>query len=197
MAASDLRNMSTDEKLDFIINKLIEHDNVMNKIEEISNKFEIINANISGLADEISHLDEKVKKLETKSEKDKKSMDFLLKQDTANANLIANQKKIIADLEKSVATARAEINDLEQYGRRSMVVVNGIPVKDNKNTSSIITKLASKLGAPTKATDIDVSHRTIKHGIIVKFVNRNSRDEFFAARKNIRTKNLTAKDLGF
>ena len=53
MAASDLKSMSTDEKLDFIIEKLTQHDNLLNKIEEISNK-----EGMSGIPSGFTKLDE-------------------------------------------------------------------------------------------------------------------------------------------
>jgi len=193
----DLSNMSTDEKIDMIIGKLNKFENLVEKVNEINNQFQVINGNISGLADEINSLENRVKNIELANEKSKKSVDYLLNTDTKNSKSMANQEKTLRSLDNSIATARAELNNLEQYGRRTMVVVNGIPFTENENTDELINTLNEKLGTGITKDKIDISHRTKQNGIIVKFCDRKSRNTFYAARKGLKEKSMSTKDLGF
>ena len=193
----DLSNMTTDEKIDIIISKLNRFESLVEKVEEINNQFGVINGNISGLADEIKSLEDRVRNIELANERSKKSVDYLLNTDTKNSQAMTNQTKTLRSLENSIATARAELNNLEQYGRRTMVVVNGIPSKDDENTDEIINTLNEKLGTGITKDKIDISHRTKQNGIIVKFSDRKSRNTFYTARKGLKEKSMSTKDLGF
>ena len=78
-------------------------------------------------------------------------------------------------------TVASEDNDLEQYGRRNCLEVNGIPKEENEWPESLIIKLGEKIGVKWDANGIQACHRTgpkINAGIICKFANRQLRDQF-------------------
>ena len=108
--------------------------------------------------------------------------------------------KKVKDLESSLEISKKEINDLEQYGRRTMVTVSGIPRAKDENTNNLILNLASKLDVELTEQDIDISHRTSNNAnatIIVKFENRKKRNLFyFEGRKALKDKKTTSLDLG-
>ena len=83
---------------------------------------------------------------------------------------------------------------LEQYGRREMIEVSGIPVKENENCINIIKRLASLIGLNV-SNSIEIAHRYKNGDIIVKFRDRPSRDNLFRAKD--KRKGKTMKDLEF
>ena len=75
----------------------------------------------------------------------------------------------------------SEVNDLEQYGRRDCLEINGIPKKENECPEPLIIKLGEKIGFKCDANEIQACHRIdpkINAGIICKFANRKLRDQF-------------------
>ena len=120
---------------------------------------------------------------------------------TENANL----KKTFSKLEKRVAKLELENDALEQYGRRNILRVSGIPEEVDEATDDHIIKLANALDVPVTKQDIDRSHRVGKPGfggggwvgradkskrqhrdIIVKFTSYNTRHRLFQMRKDLR-----------
>ena len=83
---------------------------------------------------------------------------------------------------------------LEQYGRREMSEVSGIPVKENENCIDIIKRLGSLIGLNVN-NSIEIAHRIKNGDIIVKFRDRPSRDSLFRAKDKLNGK--TTKDLEF
>ena len=78
----------------------------------------------------------------------------------------ASLKERCSKLEKTVAIHELESNNrklendaLEQYGRRNILRVSGIPKSENEYTDHIILHLASDMGVPMSSSDINRSHR--------------------------------------
>ena len=92
------------------------------------------------------------------------------------------------------------IDDLEQYSRRSCLRIGGYKERDNENTDEIVLKIAKGLKADVKIEDLDRSHRVgrprephhnsdepIKpREIIVKFSHTKARMELLRARAILR-----------
>ena len=90
------------------------------------------------------------------------------------------------------------INDLEQYGRKEMMNISGIPRLNRENTEKIVIDTATKIGVDLKIEDVEVSHRTSEKEtapIIVKFNSRRKRDEMWNARWEL--KNVNTSNIGF
>ena len=96
------------------------------------------------------------------------------------------------------------LNNVEQYSRRDCLEIRGIPIEDrqhSENTNEITVKVGNALGVEMDMQDISTSHRLPAYSdkyppaIIVKFVRRDLRDQFYRARKELRGKN--ANDMGF
>ena len=124
----------------------------------------------------------------------------LLNKDTEQDQKITTNKNQINKLENALKTIRQELNDQEQYTRRTMCVVKGIPYKTGEDTDKIISSIINKLELPIKDSDIDISHRQRNDenaGIIVKFVNRKSRNEFYNGRKKLRENKITTKSIDY
>ena len=109
-----------------------------------------------------------------------------------------NMEKQLKDLQVTAENAKSAVNDLEQYGRRDMVDICGVPRHVNEDTDQIVIDIAAKLGLTLTKTDIATSHRTKPTPdapIIVKFISRNVRHSFFNLRSQLKLKTLN--DLGF
>lgn len=90
-------------------------------------------------------------------------------------------------------------NNLEQYGRRSMIELNNIPVIKEENLLEIVEAVAKAMKHDSfSINDIDIVHRLnskLAHPpIIVMFKNRTARNEFYLQRKNL--KNIKVSQLG-
>ena len=70
-----------------------------------------------------------------------------------------------------------------------------------EDTNDIVIQLSEKIGVPMERNDISISHRipsvrdSVEPVIIVKFVRREVRENFYRARK--RLKSVSTADLGF
>ena len=140
----------------------------------------------------------------------KKATECFTKQINTVVRENASLKERCSKLEKTVAILELENNNrklendaLEQYGRRNILRVSGIPESENEDTDEIILHLASDMGVPMSSSDIDRSHRVGKpedksrtgtrkskkstRDIIVKFSTYNARRKLFQIRKELRT----------
>ena len=96
------------------------------------------------------------------------------------------------------------LNDLEQYTRGDCTEICGIPLPEEpseEDANDIVIQLKEKIGVPMERNDISISHRipsardSVEPAIIVKFVRREVRENFYRARK--RLKSVSIADLGF
>ena len=69
------------------------------------------------------------------------------------------------------------------------------------NTNDIVIQLSEKIGVPMERNDISISYRipsardSVEPATIVKFVRRWVRENFYRARKRLKT--VSTADLGF
>ena len=152
-----------------------------------------------------------VNALNTKYEKIAKSLKDL---DEAKKKQIVENASLKAELLKSsneIKLLKKSLNDLEQYTRRDCLEVRGIPLPststDVDQTDDVVLKIGEKIGVPMQKSDISISHRIpsrkqfnnegnpIPPAIIVKFVKRETRENLYRARKNL--KSISTADLGY
>lgn len=186
----DIYKKSNEEKLNYLITEL----------GKLNSSVKKLNDNVEGLAQDVARIDETATKNSNDIKKHKQILDGLTTKTSNNSGDILNFKKNFEDLNKSLSAARSEINDLEQYGRRMMLKISGVPKINDEDTDQIVLQLAKNLGVQLADTDLDISHRTSNHAdapIIVKFDSQRARDRFYQARKTIKNRKLTSKDLGF
>ena len=80
-----------------------------------------LNDNMTGLSEEISRLDDITKKQTNQIESNKETVNGLTNKASSQTTDIERFKKNLNDISTSLNSAKIEINDLEQYGRRMMV----------------------------------------------------------------------------
>lgn len=109
------------------------------------------------------------------------------------------QDKVIKSLNSEVLLLRKRVGDLEQYSRRSNVIIKGVPFTKNESALDIVQKLAKKARLNSfTAKDIDNLHwltlRDRSKVIIVKFLSRMFKNEFVKAVKTLKP---TTHSLGY
>ncbi|CAH3024209.1 unnamed protein product, partial [Porites evermanni] len=150
---------------------------------------------ISDLTEQLKQVLESISSLNTKYDTILVTLSQLGKDKTAlveeNASLKTQQ-------------AKKSLNDLDQYTRRDCTEIRGIPLPEEpseEDTNDIVIQLSEKIGVPMERNDISTSHRipSAKHlmepAIIVKFVGHKVRENFYLARK--RLKSVSTADLRF
>ncbi|CAB3999960.1 partial [Paramuricea clavata] len=114
-----------------------------------------------------------------------------------------------------------EINNFQQYSRRDCVEIAGLPVEPDEDTNALTIKVGSLMGVHIDEKDISISHRLPHKAqnetyssrlrpreggstgvnsanrfprIIVKFVRRSVKEQFYQGRKYLKDK--STKDIG-
>ena len=135
--------------------------NLKDEINEIAKSQEYLNEKFEKQAKEITNIQSKIKTITNENKKKDEHIDQL--------------KERLRKFDEKLKENHCKMNELEQYGRREMFNVFGIPRKDNENTDEIILDLADKLGFDINLDDIEVTHRTSSKPtapIIIKFNSR-------------------------
>ena len=98
-----------------------------------------------------------------------------------------------------------KLDALEQYGRRLILEIAGVPVKDGDNKNRIVVEVSKPanaeitkhqiftshhLVAKPKRNAIDLAAQYVSLSIIVRFIRRHIRNRFYANRQNLRNANL-------
>ncbi|CAF1541817.1 unnamed protein product [Didymodactylos carnosus] len=121
----------------------------------------------------------------------------------AISDSIAKYESRIAQLEKAVKELQFKCNDVEQYGRRCNIRIQGIKEENDENTNKIVIDIAQALGVNIDERDIYTSHRLGRKGnyirpIIVRFVRFEVRQRVITKRGKLkvidRYKNIFVND---
>ena len=131
---------------------------------------------------------------------------------TVTASVTAAMKAMMEELQKSLTSlhqaekaaamdgqqsnALAEVERLEQYGRRENIWIYGLEESRGEDTTSKVVELAADMGVAISTSDISVSHRLpisgkspdAKRPIIVKFVRRSTKQALMKNKKELRKK---------
>ena len=156
----------------------------------LTSKYEEIDKRLEKVIDSQNFISSEFDKFKTITDK-LMTDNVALRKDNDNLNA-----KVTA-LEKDIEAAHAATNDLEQYGRRSMLEIAGIPRTSEENTEQLVINLCSKLNLEVSPKDIEAAHRTSTKesaNIIVMFTNRKLRNLVLSKRSQLRK--VTTHDLG-
>lgn len=148
---------------------------------------------LAGLPDTVSSIEDGMRAMNESVEKLLAKCDELAKE---NSEL----RRSNAELEKQNKDLCKRVNAIEQYSRANNVELKGIPVTPKESCELIVQTIGNKIEYPIDLKDIDVCHRVstphdpqVKN-IVVRFVSRKVRNEFYARAKKAR---LSTEDLGF
>jgi len=169
-----------------------------NRINTVMNSLQTMKDELNGVISSQSLINEKFEEQKTKMEKMTKSADTLSNNHKILEARTDHLKEKLKITEDKLDKSNEKINDLEQYGRRMMVTISGVPRKPQESTDKIILRIAELLEVKMSLYDVEVSHRVsgkMFAPIIVKFNSRRIRNEFWNAKRNLRT--ITTDYLGF
>ena len=109
----------------------------------------------------------------------------------------AQLKVSIHDLQEDVKQAHEAVNNLEQYGRRAMLEISGIPRCEEEDVEEIVLAVCNKIGVDLQPSEIETAHRLSNKesaNIIALLSSRKRRNEIFQRRSNL--KGVTTRDIG-
>ncbi len=207
-------NITTDELLKEV---LLSNERIAKQNEDILKKMESVERNtnrrIEEIIDSMTSMKEELVKviesqqfLDAKYEKQKEQITKLENKIASMSTDICDKEITIKQLSERIKKEEAAskqnesaINALEQYGRRQMINISGVPRQNNEDTDDIVFDLlVNKLGLDLYLDDVEITHRTSSKPtapIIVKFNSRRIRDEVWNSRYKL--KHVKASDLGF
>ena len=170
------------------------------KLQPLQDKIVALNNTVEGMANSLTFLNSQYEDLLNKV----KNMEEEKKEAAAETLRLKTE---VLKLNNEIGSWRTNFDNLEQYSRRDCLEIRGVPVTEREDTTKIISNVGSMIGVEINETDVSISHRlpaprsstvnttNVHPSIIVKFVRRELRERFYAARKNLREKSTS--DLGF
>lgn len=129
-----------------------------------------------------------------------------IKKDTEHIKTLVQEisglKKENLKLKTEVEDLSVKVNALEQYSRNYNIEIQGVPIMKDENTYDIVASIAQAANCNIVGNDIEFCHRLQNSdrnpnkppAIIAKFYTRQAK---IALLKNIKSKKLEAKDIGF
>ena len=106
--------------------------------------------------------------------------------------LVEAERKITALKDEITAIkkqAHLESDQKEQYSRREIIRITGVPQTPGENTNVIVSRIAARMGIEVTPNDISVSHRSGRRNgstprpILCKFVRREKKHEIIANKR--------------
>ena len=168
-------------------------------IEKRMEKLDIVQQKVDNLATRIESMKKKFIEIEKSQDFQAETLDT---QGSHIAKILAENKNLkkentlinrtLNDLHEELEIEKVKRNQLEQYGRREMLEISGIPVAQDENCSDIVYKLCQITSTNIKKSKIEVSHRTKNGDIIVKFKDRPSVMLYLPANITLKKKALKA-----
>ena len=175
-----------------------------------------INTNYKSLSDRVDKLDAKISKLENKLSQQEELLrahEATIQSQTAIINQLGqsnvkltelcNNQQIHNDkMDLLVHNNFGRIDELNQYGRRNLLRISGIP-ESNKNTDELVIELAKeRLNVTISPDDLDRTHRlgdldaknTNPRAIVAKFVSYAKRREMFQRRSKLKGSGIYLND---
>ncbi|XP_077991077.1 uncharacterized protein LOC144445411 [Glandiceps talaboti] len=173
------------------------------RLTEILNTLAVFGKKI----DKISSVEDRITELQ-------KSVDFIsgsfdtFKKELDDINAQAAQLKTenehlqgrLQATQRELSTTQDEMHELQQYTRRNILEISGVPQHAGEDTDDIAIRVAEAVGVIVSASDIDNSHRLPRRHqentterkqpppIIVKFTRRTVRNNIYYSRKNLKDK---------
>lgn len=171
----------------------------------LDKKLQPIMSSIEGFRSTVSDLVKSTSFLSEQFEVMRKQIESLQNENKSISEENSSLKIKVTEMRQALDTMELTLDNMEQYSRRDCLEIKGVPIQDGEDTDGIVKSIGESIGVQLEESDISVSHRLAQikpsrtsmrkdPSIIVKFVRRNTRDEFYKARKLLRGK--TTKDLG-
>ncbi|XP_068762574.1 uncharacterized protein [Montipora capricornis] len=194
LSAKELRRIWNDEFLPSIrreikteilelkssIKALTERCNELEKSQDfVSKKYDTAIAALQSVKSEISNLDKKhttiVNSLEEK---------------------LGELAGTIDRQDQSLYRVESALDETQQYLRRDCLEINGVPISSYENPNQLVKEVGLLAGVEIDDRHIAAAHKlpdskNVKNRLIVKFIQRDKREELYKHRKNLVGKNIS------
>ena len=194
LSANELRRIWKDEFLPSIrreikteiqalkssIKALTERCDALEKSQDfISKKYDTVVAALQSANGQTTKLDKKYKEI-TDSLEEK------------HVELAGTTEK----MEEALYRVECSLDETQQYLRRDCLEITGVPITSHDNPKQLVKEIGSLIGAEIDDSHIAVAHRLpdskkVKNRLIVKFLQRDKREEVYKKRKNLVGKTIS------
>ena len=194
LSAKELRRIWNDEFLPIIrreikteilelkssIKALTERCNELEKSEDfVSKKYDTAIAALQSVKSEISNLDKK------------------------HTTIVNSLEEKLGELagttdrqDQSLYRVESALDEAQQYLRRDCLEINGVPISSYENPNQLVKEVGLLAGVEIDDRHIAAAHKlpdskNVKNRLIVKFIQRDKREELYKHRKNLVGKNIS------
>ena len=97
---------------------------------------------------------------------------------------------------EAIDRIECSLDETQQYLRRDCLEITGVPLTSHDNPKQIVKEIGSLIGVEIEDSDIAAAHKLldstkVKNRMIVKFLQRDKREEVYKKRKNLVGKNTS------
>ena len=102
-----------------------------------------------------------------------------------------SRREPIDKQDQSLYRVECALDETQQYLRRDCLEINGVPISSYKNPNQLVKQVRSLAGVEIDDRHIAAAHRlpadskNVKNRLIVKFIQRGTREELYKNRKNL------------
>lgn len=157
---------------------------------EVKFEIETLNANIQVLTDRCSPIEQSIQFLSDKYDTVLGILQATKKQMAGLEANVKEQTAQISKLQEADYEKDCTIDAVQQYLRRDCIEITGIPILPLDNPKQLVLELGSLIGVSVSEDQISTAHRLpdtkkVKNRFILKFVQRDKREEFYKKKKNL------------
>lgn len=166
------------------------------KEEFLPNIREEIKAESTRLTEAVQELTERCAQIEnsqtflsTKYDHFMEALQSTKKQMSEQEATIRRQDETIRRLQDALYEHAVALDETRQYSRRDCLELTGVPIIPNDQPKKLVQEVATAIGVSLEDESISIAHRlpdrSMKGRIIVKFTQRDKRDEIYKRRKQL------------
>ncbi|XP_074608241.1 uncharacterized protein LOC141860902 [Acropora palmata] len=98
--------------------------------------------------------------------------------------------------DQSLYRVESALDETQQYLRRDCLAINGVPISSYENPNQLVKEVGLLAGVEIDDRHIASAHKlpdskNVKNRLIVKFIQRDKREELYKHRKNLVGKNIS------
>ncbi|KAG8240695.1 hypothetical protein J6590_103944, partial [Homalodisca vitripennis] len=101
-------------------------------------------------------------------------------------------KNKVETLSEELNCVKDQVYDMQQYSRSNNIEIVGVPLTNREDIYSVLNTLANAIDTPLRREDVSIAHRLHSNrkdrppSIVIRFVSRSTRADWFAAARNKR-----------
>ena len=71
----------------------------------------------------------------------------------------------LTEIKRNVETDNANLEELNQYGRRENLKFHGVPITANEDVTKLVVEISELLGADLNQSDVSIAHRLLPKNV--------------------------------